>query len=106
MSIQVYVTNKDVDSVSSLKIEEEEELLATLGSKEDALAVQLQELFHSVRQAMIPSIETESKLNIEVTGTINLKASGGLKYLFFNVGGEAGKTGTMKVSLATTLKPD
>lgn len=104
MSIQAYVTCKDIDSASSLKIDEEE-LLATLGDKEDALAVQLHELFESVSHAVIPSIQTESQLNLEVTGTISLKASGGIKYLFFNLGGEAGKTGTMKISLSTTLKP-
>lgn len=105
MSIQAYVTTTDPDKIGSLKLGEEE-LLATLGDEEDKIAVQLQELFDSVVSAVTPSIQTESKLNVEVTGTINLKVSGGIKYLFFNVGGEAGTTGAMKVSLSTTLKPE
>lgn len=51
------------------------------------------------------SLETESTLAIEVAGSLSLKAQGGIKYLFFNVGGEASSTGTMKVTLTTKVKP-
>ena len=104
MAIQAYVTTSDPDKVSSLNLGGEK-LLSTLGEEEDKIAVQLQELFESVVSAVTPNIQTEAKLTVEVAGAVSLKVSGGVKYLFFNVGGEAGTTGTMKVSLSTTLKP-
>lgn len=104
MSIDVYVMSKDVDSVSKLKIDGKE-ILSTLGKKEDAFALKLQEVFQSVKKSILPTIENESDLTIEVTGSVSMKASGGIQYLFFNIGGEAGKTGTTKVTLKTTLQP-
>jgi hypothetical protein len=66
----------------------------------------LQELFNSVTEAITASLEVESQLmTVEITGSVSLKAEGGIKYLFFNVGAEAGATGAMKVVLSTTLKP-
>jgi hypothetical protein len=104
MPIKTYVTACDLKNVSSLKTEETE-ILTTLGADEEALAVQLQELFGSVVETITPTLQSESQLTIEITGSVSLKVQGGVKYLFFNVGGEAGKTGTMKVVLSTTLKP-
>jgi hypothetical protein len=47
MPIQTYVTTVDPNTVSNLQIDEIEVLL-TLGPQENAVAVQLQELFASV----------------------------------------------------------
>ena len=103
MSIQVYVTSVDPDNVSSITVDETE-LLPTLG-QDKPVAAQLQELFTSVTQSISSSLEVEGQLTLEITGSISLKAEGGVKYLFFNVGAEAATTGTMKVVLSTTVKP-
>jgi hypothetical protein len=104
MPIKTYVTTSPVESVSSIKTEEGE-ILTTLGTPEEAVAIQLQELFGSVTEAITASLEVESQLAIEITGSISLKVQGGAKYLFFNAGAEASTTGTMKVTFSTTLKP-
>jgi hypothetical protein len=104
MSIKTYLTTVDQAEISRLN-SEEGEVLTTLGPQEDSIAVQLEELFSSVTEAISDSIEVESKLTIEITGSISLKAQGGVKYLFFNAGAEAGKTMGMKVVLSTTLMP-
>lgn len=104
MSIKMYATTVDPSAVSSLNIEGKE-ILPTLGPGEDAIAVQLEELFTAVTEDISGSLQVESQLTLEITGSLSLKAQGGIKYLFFNVGAEVGTTGTMKVSLSTTLKP-
>jgi hypothetical protein len=105
MTIQAYVVSADPNEISSIHLEDRE-LLDTLGAQDEAVAVQLQELFTSVSGAIATSLEVESQLTIEVTGSISLRAEAGVvKYLFFNLGGEASATGTMKVILSTTLKP-
>lgn len=104
MAIEMYVTSVDPQSGKSVQLEDRT-ILPTLGPEEDTLAVQLQELFESVTEKVAATIESESKLTIEVTGSLTLKTQGTVKYLFFNVGGEAGKTGTMKVTLSTNLQP-
>jgi hypothetical protein len=104
MAIEIYVTDSDPENIRSLN-EEGEQILKTFGDQSDSIAVQLKELFSSVTESVSASIEIESQLQIEVTGSITLKASAEGKYLFFNIGGEASTTGTMKVSLSTKLKP-
>lgn len=104
MPIKTYVTTVNPNEVSSLKTDEKE-ILTTLGPQEEAVAVQLQELLSSVTQAVTANLDVESQLTLEVTGSVTLKAEGGIKYLFFNVGAEVGATGTMKVVLSTTVKP-
>jgi hypothetical protein len=104
MSIKVYVTTTDPSTVSSLKTEEEE-ILTTLGPKEETFAIQLQELFESVTDAIKTSLDIESQLTVEITGSMSLKAQGGLKYLFFNLGAETGSANTMKVTLSTVVHP-
>jgi hypothetical protein len=106
MPIRTYVTTVDPSEISSLDTEEGQiDILSTLGTEEDAVAVQLKELFSSVTEAIADSLEAESKLTIEITGSISLKAKGDVKYLLFNAGGEAEKTTGMKVVLSTTLQP-
>jgi len=104
MSVQVYVTATDPNTASSLEIDERE-ILPTLGPQEKAVAVQLQELFASVTDSIASSLEVESQLSLEITGSITLRVEGGVKYLFFNVGASAEAAGTMKVALSTTLRP-
>lgn len=103
MPIHVYVTSVNPDTVSSIDLDETE-ILPTLG-QEKPIAVQLEELFTSVTQAITGSLEVESQLTLEIAGSVSLKAEGGVKYLFFNVGAEAGATGKMKVILSTKIGP-
>ena len=103
MSIQVYVTSVDPNAVSSIELDETE-ILPTLG-QEKPIAVQLEELFTSVTQAITGSHEVERQLTLEIAGSVSLKAEGGIKYLFFNIGAEAGATGKMKVILSTRVGP-
>jgi hypothetical protein len=104
MTIKVYATAVDPASVSSLQTEDEE-ILTTLGPDEETVAIQLQELFESVTEALSTKIDVESQLTVEINGSVSLKAQGGLKYLFFNIGAEASNTNTMKVTVSTTLHP-
>src|SRR6185369_10765778 len=104
MPIKAYATTESPETAKGVKIDDKE-ILKTLGDKDTAVAVQLQELFASVTESITASLEVESQLVIEITGSVSLKAQGSTKYLFFNVGAEAGATGTMKVTLNTTLKP-
>ena len=62
MSIKAYVTTSNLNVVSSIKVEDTE-ILTTLGTEEEAVAMQLQDLFESVMKAIKPSIESESQLN-------------------------------------------
>lgn len=104
MPIQVYVTATDPNTAGSLEIDDRE-ILPTLGPQEKSVAIQLQELFASVTDSISGSLEVESQLSLEITGSITLRAEGGVKYLFFNVGASAEAAGTMKVTLSTTLSP-
>ena len=51
------------------------------------------------------SIEVQGELTVEISGALELKASGGIQYLFFNVGGSASRTNAMKVTLKTRITP-
>ena len=104
MPITTYVTSVDPNEAGTLQTDEKK-IVSTLGPDDKAIAVQLQELFASVTAAVEESLDVESTLTVEITGSVSLKATGGVKYLFFNVGGEASTTGTMKVTLATKVSP-
>ena len=99
----MYVTSADLLSVRRLKIGEKHILPAA--PEEDAVAIQMQELFTSITEAITASLEVESQLTIEISGSLGLKVEGGTKYLFFNVAGQAEATGAMKVVLSTKIKP-
>lgn len=103
MTIITYVTTVESEEIETLSTEEGE-ILDTLGTEEN-IAVQLKELFSSIIESIAESIEVESQLTIEITGSVNMKAKGDAKYLFFNAGAEAAKTSGMKVVFSTTLKP-
>ncbi len=103
--LKLLVTTVDSSEVTTLKINDQEEILATLGGDKDKFAIQLQEILDSVTRAIIPNIQVESQLTVEITGTISLKTQGGINYMLFNVGAEAASLNTMKVSLSTKLIP-
>ena len=104
MPIKAYVTSSDPKSAAPIKLEDRE-ILPTLGDKEAGVAFQLKELFAAINESVTASLEVESQLSIEITGSISLKAQGGTKLLFLNLGTEAAAAGSMKIQLTTTLKP-
>jgi hypothetical protein len=106
MTLQIYLTSDDsrLDEIN-ITTDEGERILETLGPEEEGFAIKFQELFEAINSEISSSISTESKLTVELTGSMSLKARGGVQYLFFNAGAEVGSAGTMKVTLTSTLKP-
>lgn len=105
MPIQTLVTFDPSTIVSKVRFENHE-ILDVLGKREEAIAVQFKELLASVTEAVQEAIEQEEELSIEISGSLDLKVAGGVQYLFFNVGSEAGKTNTMKVNFTTKITPN
>jgi hypothetical protein len=94
------------DPLISKKVSlEDYDLVDVLGESEEAIAVQIDELVKSISESMRESITDESELTVEITGSISLKAEGGVKWLFFNVGGGTTKSDTLKVTLKTKINP-
>lgn len=85
-------------------IDDEVIILDTLG-EEEAVALQLRDLFDAVKEALEGAVDQESELNIEVNASLSATGTGGVKTLVFNVGGELTKGNTMKISLKTKIKP-
>ena len=104
MPIQTMVTFSSDAEVVQIP-GEEGELLEVLGGESYAMALQLQDMLTAVQEAVAGSLTEEGELEIEITGSLELKASGEVKYLFFNVGGETSKTNTMTVTLKTKIRP-
>jgi hypothetical protein len=104
VSLQTLVTFQSSSEVSKIRFEDYE-ILDVLGEREEAIAVQLKELLSSVTEAVREAIESEGELSVEINGALELKASAGIQYLFFNVGAGASKTNTMKVTLKTKVTP-
>jgi hypothetical protein len=104
MAIKTYVTAADGQDAGSIKTDEGE-FLATLGSQEENVAIQMSELFSSISNSVAEFLQVESQLTIEITGAVKIKAQGGVNYLFFNAGAEMETNGGMKVVFTTTLKP-
>lgn len=103
MTIKIYVTSDDLVRIRRLRIDDQKIISPLV--EDDAVAVQMQELFSSVTEAVATSLEVESELTIEISGSLGFRVEGDAKYLFFNVGGQAEASGAMKVVLSTTIKP-
>ncbi len=102
MSLKALVVSKSVQG----KVQSDDyEVVDLLGESENALAVRLDEVLRVVSESVRGSITGESQLTVEISGSISLKGGAGGKFLFLNVGGEAGKTDTLKVTLATKVLP-
>lgn len=103
MSMDVYVIQAEPASIKHLRVGAKEIVPRT--AEKGPIAVQLQEVLNSVTESVAASLEVESKLEIEISGSLGFEVEAGTKYLFFNVGGKTSATGQMKVTLSTTLKP-
>lgn len=105
MSMNVYVISAEPSEYENLRADDVE-LREVLGRKEEAIAVQLKELFDAVINSMRSSLSHESELILELNGSVELKADAGVQWLFFNVGAGAKKTNVMKVTLKTKIEPN
>lgn len=105
MSLKMCVVSASPEEKKNVKLDNYE-LVDVLGDKEENYAVQLEELLNTVVEPIKSNIEHESELTIEITGSTTLKASGGVKWLFFNIGSEGSKSGTMKITLKTKIMPE
>lgn len=103
MPIEVRVISTDSRATESQIYDGETERM--LGDKEQAIAVQLNDLLSAVQSTIASTVEAESDLEIEVSGTVTLKAEAGVQYLFFNVGGSRQSDATLKVTLKTKVGP-
>lgn len=104
MSVQTVVTFGNSNKSMSIEVDGRE-ILETLGTKEQNLALQLKEVLSSVKESVCEVLDAEGELQIEITGSLDLKTAGGVSYLLFNVGGEASKTNSMTVQLRTKISP-
>lgn len=105
MTIEAYITTSKAPLLTTDNNTGKPIVLDTLGPKEDAIALKFDELFSAISEPIQKKISTESTLTIEVTGTMTLKASGGVKYLLFNAEAGAENQQTLKVTLSTKLLP-
>ncbi len=103
LPLKIAVTTQSPEGDLIIDIEGEK-FEPTLGETE-AVAVRLDEMVRSIAETIGTSIQAESELTVEISGGISLSAKGGAKWLFFNVGGGAEKTDTLKVVLKTKIKP-
>lgn len=103
MTVKIYITSIETQQIRRLKLSEKDIIPAVEG--EDAVAIQMNEIISSITESISSSLEVESALTIEIAGSVGLKIEGGTKYLFFNVSGGVEAHGSMKVTLATTIKP-
>lgn len=104
MGIEVYFVSSDPETTSSTLINEKR-VLRTLGDRDQAVAVHLKELFESVTDAIVPSLQTTGDLVIELTGSLDVKLDGSIKYLIFNASAAGSASGSMKVTLKTQIAP-
>lgn len=105
MSIQTFVTFQEPSDTTKIHINDRE-ILDTLGSREETIAVKLKELLTSVIGAVEESISSEGEISLEINGSLDMKASAGVKFVLFNIGAEASSNSTMKVAFKTTIKPN
>lgn len=104
MPLNVYVISSKDSQSQKLRVEDYE-LVDVLGKTEEAVAVKIEELFTSVIESLSKVVPQESELTLEISGDVTLKAEGEAKWLFFNAGGSASKTDSMKVTLKTKINP-
>jgi hypothetical protein len=104
MPLKAIIVAEDPSKVTKIKLEDFD-IVDVLGESEEAIAVQIDEVVRTISESLRESIAEESELTIEITGSISLKAEGGVKWLFFNVGGGTTKSDTLKVTLKTKINP-
>lgn len=80
-------------------------ILGPLGEKDAPVAVNLKELFEAVTKEIQPALQSTGDLVIKVSGSMEVTLEGSEKYLIFNTAAAGPASGTMKVTLTTTMEP-
>lgn len=104
MAVKTVVVTSDRAKARKVKFEDYD-LVEVLGDSNDALGLRIDEVVRSISDSVRESITSESELAIEITGSVSLKGEAGAKWLFFNIGGSATESDTLKVTLTTKLSP-
>ena len=104
MGIEILVHTSDETDLDKLEFEDYQ-VVDVLGKREKDLALKIDELYSEVIESVGKSLKHESELTIEISGSIDLKANAGAKWLFFNVGGSVEKNNSMTVTLKTKINP-
>ncbi len=104
MSLRAVVMTTDIAQANRVRFDEFD-LVDVLGESEEAVGVRIDEVVRAVADSVRASIEAESELTVEVTGSISLKAEAGAKWMFFNLGGSATESDSLKVTLKTKVAP-
>lgn len=107
MALEIIVTTSEPQQDETLILPSGRELFEVLGPEEQAAQTTLYindllgRLFDQVQQ----TIDFECAVEVTVSGSLTLTGKGDMKYLIFNVGGEAQTQTTMTVKIATKLTP-
>lgn len=104
MGVEILVHTSDEADLEEIQFDDYQ-VVDVLGKKEKDFALKIDELYSEVIESVGKSLKHESELTIEITGSINLKANAGAKWLLFKVGGSAEKTNSMTITLKTKIKP-
>lgn len=65
----------------------------------------LKELFEGVTKEIQPALQNTGDLVIELSGSMEVKLEGSVKYLIFNAAASGSASTTMKVTLTTKVEP-
>lgn len=104
MSLEIFVVGQELGPETPIQLEGRR-LEQFLGDEEETPAVQIQQLLESLTESIGKSIRQKSRLEIELSGSVELKGKGGVQWLLFNIGGESSRTSTLKVTVETTVEP-
>jgi hypothetical protein len=103
MAMKVYVT--EAGSKRPLNIVEGNQILRRARGTGKDTAIELKELFAAIRQSVVPVLDDDGTLDIELTGSISLRLEGGVSFPVFHLSGEAAATRSTRVLLSTKLHP-
>jgi hypothetical protein len=104
MPINVIVVASE-DGDENIRYEDKERVEVLGGDKAEKIAVSMDDIFDTIKEVISKRIDHEAELQIELSGSVSLKADAGAKWLFLNVGGSATKTDNLKVTMKTKVVP-
>lgn len=106
MALEIIIATHDPKKDQALTLPSGRELFEVLGPQEQATQTTLiSELLGRLFEQIQETINFECNVEVTVSGSLSLTGKADMKYLIFNVGGEAQTQTTMTVKLATKLIP-
>lgn len=105
MTVKTIVVSSDKDEPVRYNSERGYEKVDLLGDSADDIGLRIDEIVASISDSIRNSIDKESELSIEITGSASFKGDAQVKWLVFNVGGSATESETLKVTLKTKILP-